>query len=131
MFQDMRCVGCGALLLQNFPAEEICRQTFTCSTVFFFFILEGQEWGLELKEGLAPGPLTHANATRAKKVRQGRRRVKQTSGRLRERVECRANQRGPDLLRGGSITRLHGRCRGNCFPTEVEIPGWRMEPPEF
>lgn len=45
---------------QNFTAEEIYRQTFTCSTVFFFFVLEGQEWGLELKEGLAPGPLTHA-----------------------------------------------------------------------
>ena len=32
----------------------------TQCVLFFFFVLEGQEWGLELKEGLAPGPLTHA-----------------------------------------------------------------------
>lgn len=41
-------------------------------------------------------------------------------------VERRANQRRPDLLRGGPVTRPHGQCRGNCFQQK-----WRFQVGEW
>ena len=46
-------------------------------------------------------------------------------------VELRANQRRPDLLRGGSRYQATRTMPRELLPTEVEIPGWRMEPPDF